>query len=254
MKIFDCNISYGFNMMPEIINYPDISSLLKDMDKQGIDKCMLRKASAIFGNSSLCNRELVDDIKAHSDRLYGVATYRPNLNSPDNSPLKWAESIRENNIKGVYFYPSDYEFNIDLLGGYFDYFNQMRLPILLEFAYGFGFAYRIDYKALSEFLSHFPNTPIILMNAGMMNDCEIFSLAENYENFYLESSGFQGNMAVEEFVGRFGSKRLLFGSRAPFLSPVPMIGKMYYSELEREQKEDICYNNMKRLVLGVKYD
>ncbi|MFA5448959.1 MAG: hypothetical protein WC292_00765 [Clostridia bacterium] len=254
MKIFDCNVSYGFEIMPAAKKFEFVKDLIADMDKHNILKAMVYNCEGKQNLSCFSNLKLSENIKSYKDRLCAVYCFRPNIGTEMYTPAQWEQSIKDNDIKGIYFYPNDYQFDVDLLGSYFQVFNSMKLPVFVEFAAGFGFAYKIDFSALHKFLSKYTNTPFILTNAGMMNDFEIFRLSELHNNFYLELSGFQGNMALEEYVSRFGSERLLFGSRAPFFSPVPMIGKIHYSKLKASDKENICYNNMQRLVDEVNYE
>lgn len=90
--IIDCHTHIGKNY--------SVDMLLKSMDKAGIDKALVF-AGQIHDNSIGCTNEyLLEQIKHHNDRLYGVACYHPSDNIVNLSNLL----ANNANIVAVKFY------------------------------------------------------------------------------------------------------------------------------------------------------
>lgn len=101
--IIDCHTHLGRN---DHIN-ANVKQLLKSMDKAKIDKAMV-----FAGELNDCPNEwMIEQIKPHRDRLYGVMAYE----HPYFRYVDFLKMAQDNNIKAVKFYTGyDHYYPIDL--------------------------------------------------------------------------------------------------------------------------------------------
>jgi predicted TIM-barrel fold metal-dependent hydrolase len=64
----------------------------------------------------------------------------------------------------------------------------------------------------------------------------------------VEISGYQGLLAVEAVVKRFGAERLLFGTNLPTFNPGAAVTTVMYADIAEEDKSLIAAGNLRRLL------
>jgi predicted TIM-barrel fold metal-dependent hydrolase len=136
-------------------------------------------------------------------------------------------------------------------GALLEMLEHHRIPLMVEFEVkdnGGGALDTLNTKDLRSVLDSFPQLRLILAcpkSTGMNR--VLFPMMERYEHLALETSGYQLFGGLEVMTTRFGAKRLLYGSRAPYFDPAPGMIALQYAELEETQKQLIAGENLRKL-------
>jgi predicted TIM-barrel fold metal-dependent hydrolase len=167
--------------------------------------------------------ELFEALQRNDDFLYGYLVFNPNFK---NSSLKSIEkNFERNHIAGIKIHPSwhlcyPYDKRYE---SFWQFAVERKIPVLThswdpdvsnksqKFSDPFGF---------ENIIKKFPDLKLILAHAGGRGKMlyNVITLMENYPNIYVDFAGdiFVSGL-IEEYIGRVGSERLLFGSDMPWV-------------------------------------
>ncbi|MDD5417489.1 MAG: amidohydrolase family protein [Candidatus Nanoarchaeia archaeon] len=113
--------------------------------------------------------------------------------------------------------------------------------------------WRAKVKPISKLAEQFPQGKFVI--AHMKEDDDFmghdrFAVLKDNKNVYVETSYGQGPHRIETYVKEGFGKRILFGSdfRTSTSSLEWQIGMINLSEISEEEKQDILYNNAKKLL------
>jgi len=100
-----------------------------------------------------------------------------------------------------------------------------------------------DYVAFAD---KFPNITIILAHLGGVHHIDAIKAAK-HRNIYADTSGKASlkNMLIEYAVSQVGSERILFGTDT--YAAGAQRGRIAYALISQQDKENILYNNAKKL-------
>lgn len=108
-----------------------------------------------------------------------------------------------------------------------------------------------DLRAL---LSRHKKLPVILETS--LKQCMFnrfyFPLLDEFENLYIETSSLLLMNQLEHYVGRFGSKRLIFGSNYPANDISVNTARMELMESSKADIENICFNNISEILNNIR--
>ena len=236
--IIDCHTHLGRN---ENIT-ARVDELLRSMDSAGIERSLV-----IAGRlAALSNRDLLNEIRPHSDRLRAIIACHPlAADGQDNlKDLQWEEPLRDPLVVGVKFYLGyEHYFPGDLrVGRALEAIQQMcqkghpRAAVFhcgdclraagtrdakLKYAHPLG----VDDPA-----TDFPDVKMVIAHMGYPWHRDAAEVVYKNENVYADMSGFvygyfEGQdrqnfkRVVREFIEVAGSaKRLMFGTDWPISS------------------------------------
>ena len=112
----------------------------------------------------------------------------------------------------------------------------------------------VTWEDIASLLARHSHLPIVLTGVTYRIDRLLYPLWEQYENLYVELSGYQGYLAIEAMVKRFGPQRLLFGSHMPRFASGASIAAAAYADISDDAKALIAGDNLRRLLGGVYAD
>lgn len=112
---------------------------------------------------------------------------------------------------------------------------------------------KTSYLHSIEIAQDYPNIKLIMAHMGG-TDTNISMQAinevnvDNLDNVYFDTSGITTPFIIEYAVKMLGSKQILFGSDIPWCSFKAMFYTVQDAQISSEEKENIFYHNMNRLL------
>lgn len=259
MKLFDCNASFGVDMVNhECVNHEnfivlekvDIAKKAKDliaeMDYVGIEKANVWHRSQYEQDATVGNRKLIDEIKGYEDRLIPSWTILPEITDSDYAPSVFFDSMKVNGVKTLRAFPEQDRFLLcDVtMGEQLNLLSELRIPLYLSPMHGFEMIYRV--------LEEFPKLTVIMCNIGWWPSARlIYPLLKRYPNFYFETGDFSQLHGIEEVCRKFGSERMLFGTNFPTNSMAGSVYTLMRAGISDEDRENIAHKNLERLLSEV---
>jgi predicted TIM-barrel fold metal-dependent hydrolase len=231
---------------------------LEAMDRFGIEK-------TVFMGTSTLNGDFIDFINS-SERFIGFAKMDPTM--PNSVDLLQREF--EAGMKGVKLYATEGRFDVGSKEAYpfYEYCQKNNVPIVIHFGVTIGM--RSDLRTgnpllLSKVLKDFPDLSFTIAHFGAGFFREVLMLRYKQNNLSVDTSGtnnwltYQDNFmalkdvfkkAIEVFTPQglvFGTDTMIFrdGYRKNILDQ--QIGILDDLGISQKDKEDIMYNNAKRI-------
>ena len=244
LMFFDANAVVG-NTLKGV--KPGCAELLKEMDRNGVDKALVRHGNMAAAGAVIANREINSMLKeAAGDRLYGVWGILPQQCSELPAGDELFAAMKLNNIKAFTLMPDDHRYVACRLtiGKLMDEAAERKIPVLLHGLKG-------GWKAVYDFMKEFPHIYAIV-SAGHKwgSDRNIRPLLENYKNLYVELAGYWVPEGVRDLVEIYGSDRILYGSGFPTYGHGSTMLQIRQSGLNSEDIAKIAGLNMARLIEG----
>ena len=233
---------------------------LEAMDKLNIKKTIF------MGTTHMC-QDFIDFINS-SERFYGFAATNPT----EEDALEKLEKEIKSGMSGVKLYPSQLGFDVGDAKCYslYEFCEKNKLPIVIHFGVSIGNAADLRYGnpvMLSRVLRDFPKINFVIAHFGAGYFREVLMLKYKQDNLFIDSSGTNNWMIYQDSpltlkdifkksIEVFGSKGIIFGSdtrifpngyREHILNE--QIKVLNELKLTQKEKEDILYNNAKRILL-----
>ncbi len=205
-----------------------------------------------YGNNKLINNTLLNNDK----NIFFSFIIIPDC-YPLNNFEKYVIDCFKKKVRLFRLFPKSHCFYIydNYMKRIFEILDDHRFPVMLDLK-------QLDitdnkYFAINDIeniLNNYKKLPFILECSlkQLMFDNYFIPLLDKYQNLYLEISGLLGVNQIENYVKRFSSKRLIYGTNSPFLNEVFSRGRILLSDLDDLSKHDISYNNIDRLIKGIK--
>lgn len=237
-----------FYSMPSLFD-GRISTLLEKGGGAGIEHFIVQSVATTPHQVSRINRFIREAVDGSEGRFTGLGTLHP-----DSTHIKEdIEEILSLGLKGVKLHPDIQKFKIDdpkmdsvysLLEG--------RLPILMHTGDS-----RFDYSnpnRMEPVLKKYPSLTVIGAHFGGWSVWDEATEALcKYKNFYVDSSSSLYAMTPErarEIIYAYGTERVLFGTDYPMWDLDLELERFMKIELSDSEREDIFYNNAKRMFLS----
>lgn len=247
MKFFDINCmigEWGF----KCLYFRTVDKLLYEMDRLGIENALAFNSRSwlyapVYGNDTIVQQ--VSDCK----RLLPVMVLTPLIDQEFGGREALTEYIRKNNIAAARLFPVDQNFTLNLwnVEKMFSLLDDLRMPVMIESREILGSIDRYFHQ-IFEIASAYKNTPIILLNVGYRTPRILYQLMEKCPNVHVDTSTLIAFRAIEDAVRYFGSERILFGTRMPLIDGSVSVGRVLYSDITTQEKENIAFKNISNLL------
>lgn len=223
-----------------------ISTLLECGGNAGIEHFIVQSVATTPKQVSSINNFIATAVAQGNGKFTGLGTLHPD--SEDIAAD--VNEIIDLGLKGVKLHPDIQKFKID------DYrmlkiyeLCEGKLPILMHTGDN-----RYDYSnpnRLMPILDIYKNLTVIGAHFGGWSIWEeATKKLKGYPNFYVDCSSSLYALTAEkakELIMQYGAKRVLFGTDYPLWNPAGEIERFMQIDLTDGQREDILYNNAKRL-------
>lgn len=233
MKKIDANVFFGFWPKGKVAS--DIDTVLSRMKKNGIDKALVCSTRGWFYDHSQGNDETLDIVKQHKDKLWPVATINPNQYFGLSEEV---DRIVENDIRLVRFFPVEQEWSINqrhfqkLLKKLSDTDLSLMIPSTESITSIGNIAAGISNKIIIETVRAYPSL------------AELFVVAQENPNIYIETHLIGSTDFVEVLVKEVGQDRIIFGSGSPLHSISSATLPIINSAIDQSVKESIFSKNI----------
>lgn len=235
MRIIDCHVHIS-KLRPD-----PVGEVLGLMDSYGIEK------SVVFPGTEPKpdNRWLAGQIAPHRDRFLPFAWLNPVL--PD-AVGELDELVREHGFLGVKFHPLFHAFypNRANIAPVAEAAARHGVPILVHS----GHAHYSTPWQVGEMAAMFPEVTVLMdhmgLQVGWVDDA--ISLAERHANIVLGTTAMPFHEKIRLAVDRIGPERVVWGSDAPTIHPLPEMDRVKVAGLSPREEEMVFGSNILRML------
>ncbi len=256
MRLYDANACFGMDMVNhECVNHEnfivmekvdfakDAQSLISYMDHAGIEKANVWHRLMYDLDPTEGNRKIMEAIRGYEDRLTPSFTILPDITDREYAPEVFFPEMKRCGVRTLHAFPLQNRYVLckETMGEQLDLLCEKKIPLYLTPMNGWEEIYAI--------MREFPRLTVVLYNIGWWPSARyVYPLLKNYPNFYFETGDFGMKDGFEETVSRFGSERILFGTNFPTNNMAGSICCLEYARISQQDKENIAYRNMERLL------
>lgn len=223
-----------------------ISTLLEHGERAGIDHFIVQSVATTPKQVSSINNFIAASVAESGGRFTGLGTLHP-----DSADMEAdVDEIIALGLKGVKMHPDIQRIELDDSRMHKIYeLCEGRLPMLLHTG-----DCRYDYSncnRLIPILERYPDLTVIGAHFGGWSVWEEATKQLcGYKNFLVDCSSSLYAISPEtakELIMIYGTDRVLFGTDYPLWTPESEIERFMKIDLTDRQREDILYNNAKKL-------
>jgi len=252
MVYIDAHTHFG-GKMPQGIPPERVDECITMMDQIGMDAIVTSppraaaSADRTFGNA---NVQLLEAMKSHPKRIYGLARINPHYRQ---KAVEEAEKALTDGFFGIKFHPRNEGYAIDNRELVFPIMEKVRkLGGLALFHTGcpvYSHPTLVGYVA-----EYFPEVPIILGHMGAEYPDDAILVARWFDNVVVDSSFCAGVNAIEKAVEIAGAEKIVYASDYPQGSMEIDTLKVNLADISDHDKELILGRNIRRILDSVAKD
>jgi predicted TIM-barrel fold metal-dependent hydrolase len=166
------------------------------------------------------NDALAGVVRAHPDRLVGLARVDPHLGR--EAVVELERALDELGLRGLFLHPWEETFRVSapFVDPIVEVARRRGVPVIVAA----GYPWLSEGLQVGELASRFPDVRFVATNGGQINisglgqtDVELALTA--CPNLSVQTAGVYREDFLENVVERFGAERLLFASGYPLLEP-----------------------------------
>lgn len=251
MEFVDMNCMIGEWGFKDL-RFKTSDGLLSEMDRLGIGKALVYHSTAWMYDPKTGNNEIINSVSGN-DRLLPAMVLTSTIDQEFGGRLQVLDFIRKNKIKAVRLFPfdSNYTMNLWNIDKLFTLLDELRMPVLIECKGMYG-SIEPHFQQIYELCRAYSAVPLVLVNPGYRNTRIIYELLDKCPNIHIDTSTLIPYRGIEDIVRHFGSGRLLYGSRMPFMEGGVSMGRLIYADIEEDDRANIASRNMIGLINGIK--
>ncbi len=252
--MFDCNAKLGHWPYRPVTG---LDTLLDAMDRFGVEKALVSSLNAVhYLNPHDGNRELLEIVDDHRDRLLPAAVIRPDFTG-------WLEDLQwcvlEQGVRAVVLYPNyhGYELTDPGLAPLMSFAAENGVPVAVQAGledprrqYRDNKVFEVPPAATGGLARTYPETTVVAFGLKWTQP----ELAEDSHglppNFYFDTSNYERLGELEFAVDRFGPEKILLGSNFPLFNPRANIDKLRCAQISDAARDAIASRNARR-VFGI---
>jgi hypothetical protein len=246
LKFLDCNCGVG-----PYLGGPanSVDALLQKMDALGIAEACPFALSEYDGECGSGNAWVAQAARGNA-RLHPVWVLGPHhcgeYPAPRDIPAMFARAgVRMARAPLGKMVPLK-TLDLCLMEELLDVLCERRIPLLLDCQDSSDQAGTQDLKTILQRWSALP--VIVTFPKLEQTDRRLYYLWERFDRLYVDLSPCQTLGGIEAVTQRFGSNRLVFGSRFPFFTPLQTMLQVIYSQVDDTVKADIAGGTVRRLL------
>ena len=228
-----------------ILTEGDIDSVIRKMDRLGIDKILTAPIAGITTNGITAEKQVLEFAKKYPGRVYGYLTCNIDFDEDLEAAKKFHAEYPEIFIGIKPYWPNqNFDMLSDRLAPWFEYANEQKM----------FFLYHSDASQVhaAEILSErYPDITFIMAHSGTDFNYarSMINLANSRKNVYLDMTITICTRGMTEFLVKgAGADKILFATDLPMRDPAPQIGWICYADISEEDKKKIMGGNMRKLM------
>jgi predicted TIM-barrel fold metal-dependent hydrolase len=267
-EFFDANIRLGpglefIESMPGNLQRIDgrptgVPEILEAMGEAGVTRALVYHPISYEYNAAYGNERLLAEIAGH-DNLFPVFMIYPTGTGEMGNAADIRDFLIKSRAAGVLLYPGSYRFraggNFSVedwnMGDLYEMLESINMPVFTRLNTDLKFG------EADKLLQNHPKLRIVLREVSLASDRDLFGFAHTHrlnENFRIETTDYKSLFGIDDFTGKFGSEKLIFGSGYPFQNIGGAVAPILLSKLGDREKENIARRNLERLMGEIRYE
>ncbi|MFB3881966.1 MAG: amidohydrolase family protein [Armatimonadota bacterium] len=241
MDFFDCNCGFGVPAKPFGSVFATPSELVAELDFCGVAEALVFHVAQREESPQAGNR-LVLEASEREPRLHPTWTILPP--QADREAGAFLDDMRRDGIRALRAYPEEchYLLNGVTFAPLLEELVPRRVPLIVG----------PRWPEVTALLGEFPELTLIVVNHSDWGDDRLFRpLIERYPRLHLDTSNYQLERGIADFVRRYGYDRLLYGSGSPNLQMGAALLTLAHADIPDDAKSAIAGGNLRRLLAEV---
>ncbi|MFW5869209.1 MAG: amidohydrolase family protein [Armatimonadota bacterium] len=231
----DCHGHLG-EASPNHVNHLPVEGMIAEMDRCGIEHCLVFGLEGVLGDETWCNDYVADAVARFPDRFTGFTLV--NLNHGEAALRAEMQRGWEMGLRGV-----------KLINSYQGYPTEGPLiDVAVEFCHERGlFALNHDWgsaRQMERLCTRYPDACFITGHAT----AAYAEVTRRHPNLFISTCPFHTWRRVEQFVEIYGADRLLFASDLTDLPIAWGLGPIMYARIPEEDKRKVLGGNLRQLL------
>jgi uncharacterized protein len=245
IKIIDIHAHLGFDHVYDCEN--TLEGVVEGMEENNISTSFLIPYTNFYEKDCIKNHdEIFKACNKYKGKFFGICCPNPHLED-DFIFKEIKRCINELNFIGIKLNPQAHAVNPLSHDGMkiFNIASELNVPVMVHTGSGIPFSLP---AILITVVKKFENIKIVILHSGKYFADEAIIIAENFDNFYLETTWTPINV-IKKFINKVGSNRILFGSDCIENISIEL---MKYKKLDLEPEElKNCLENTARKVFNL---
>jgi hypothetical protein len=224
--------------------FASADELLRELAHAQIGEALVYNPASYEYDPATGNAQLNEAIAGHPN-LHPCWVLLPPGTGEMPPPAELLDSMQQQGVRAARLCPSPARNNFSLAewcsGALLAALAAAHVPLFLDQS-------EVSWGEIAGLLARYPDLPLVLTGVSYRLDRYLYPLWETHANLYVELSGYQGLLAVEAVVRRFGPERLLFGTNLPTYTPGAAVTMLQYADIPEADKQLIAAGNLRRLL------
>lgn len=259
-EIIDCNFWFGTNYLNQELSV-DTGKLNACFDYLRINvKTPMVAVSSYFSlyGDPIDGDNMLTDLLNSNQSLIGSLVFPNYFISGENDFKKYLKKKYNEKFKFCRLCPKTHKYLIDNWAFKKIYFflNKYCFPIIINLdEIDITGNKTINWQLIFDISQQYPDIPIIIDGGNskeLMFNIYFYQLLGKSGNIYLETHNLLGFNQIEDFVEKFGSKKLVFGSYFPFYPVYLSYERIKYARISQESKDNILFQNLNTILNNIK--
>lgn len=246
LRFVDCCTMVG-KWHQRRLHFETVDELRRQMRNHHIEKALVFHTTSWLYDFEEGNRRLEEEISGHGNLLpcYAVIPFT----TGECRRERLEQRLREAPM-AVRLFPRSHNFPLrsPRRSELFTLLEERLVPVFLDID-------EADHRDVIALLEQHPELRLVLGNCGTSSLFGIYrefrwlyEIMEMFEQVCIETSFLIGFRSIEDLCHRFGARRVLFGSRMPYLEPGSPMVRVLHAEIDEEKKALIAGGNLERLL------
>lgn len=220
--------------------------VLEEASRCGVSRVLAHHAIArewdpLTGNA-LLQKEMATD-----DRIMGAWVVEPIDAYRPHAATSQVDRMLNGGFAAARMFPDPGSHNYDLGGrgvvAFLEACAERRIPVFIETEYP-------DWRVLDEILQA-TGVSIVLTGISYRRSRNLYPLLDAHPRLLVETSTFVAHRGLEDVVDRFGSGRLVFGTRLPQYAAGAAVARVLLADLPQAEKAAIAGGTLIELLRRV---
>ncbi len=247
LSFLDCNLWIGRPRSSEFVTGFDLASLRQRIKRYQIRGGVVSHFAAkeygpVWGNERLL--EAIDG----TDLWAGIILV-PEIFDPKESGRTYLADAISRGARLARVFPLSHNFGLSdwCSGALLQALAGNHVPLTIWHT-------EVSWDAIHSLCGSYPNLTVILEGTPqkiLYHTRRFYPLLEQHPNLKLELHNFVNYLGIEDIVGRFGARCLVFGSYMPVYDPNAVMMQVTHARISDEDKALIAGQNLADLIAGV---
>lgn len=223
-----------------------LKHLLTELDHCSISGALVSYTQSIVYDPMFSNLELSGMLKPYP-HLFAIWNAMPAASGEFPEPEALGKKMEEHNVRAISLHAKTnaWDWRAPESEPLLKWLNKNRILTITPVT-------ELDYEDLEEFLTKYPNLPLLLTGAYWSAQRIVLPLIKRHKNLHISFEKFQINYGIEHLVKEGCADQLIFASNAPTMSAGAHRTYIDYAQIPKEARDKAAGGNLVRLLKGQK--